>query len=86
MEAPADDGAPAPRGGGRDRRRAVGAIVGGVIVAAVVVLLVLGLVNRDVGTSIQDALEEGERPDAPSFTAPVLMLLLVTVFFPAVTA
>jgi cytochrome c biogenesis protein CcmG, thiol:disulfide interchange protein DsbE len=73
MEAPADDGATAPRGGGRDRRRTVGAIVGGVIVAAVVALLVLGLVNRDVGTSIQDALEEGERPDAPSFTAPVLI-------------
>ena len=72
MEAPAQDGA-AARGGGWDRRRTIGAIVGGVLVAGVVALLVVGLVNRDVGTSIQDALDEGERPDAPSFTAPVLL-------------
>lgn len=56
-----------------DRRRTIGAVVGGVIVAGVIALLVLGLANRDVGTSIQDALEEGERPEAPAFTAPVLI-------------
>jgi cytochrome c biogenesis protein CcmG/thiol:disulfide interchange protein DsbE len=71
MEAPAQDEATA--GGGWDRRRTIGAIVGGVLVAAVIALLVVGFVNRDVGTSIQDALDEGERPDAPSFTAPVLL-------------
>jgi cytochrome c biogenesis protein CcmG, thiol:disulfide interchange protein DsbE len=71
MEAPAQDEAAA--GGGWDRRRTIGAIVGGVLVAAVIALLVVGFVNRDVGTSIQDALDEGERPDAPSFTAPVLL-------------
>ena len=73
MEAPAEDGTAAPGGRGWDRRRTVGAIVGGVIVAAVVALLAIGLANRDVGTSIQDALDAGERPDAPGFTAPVLL-------------
>jgi cytochrome c biogenesis protein CcmG, thiol:disulfide interchange protein DsbE len=56
-----------------DRRRTVAAIGGGAVVAGVIALLVVGLVNRDVGTSIQDALEEGERPEAPAFTAPVLL-------------
>jgi cytochrome c biogenesis protein CcmG, thiol:disulfide interchange protein DsbE len=56
-----------------DRRRTVAAIGGGAVVAGVIALLVVGFVNRDVGTSIQDALEEGERPEAPAFTAPVLL-------------
>ncbi len=56
-----------------DRRRTIGAVVGGVLIAGVVVLLVLGLANRDTGTAIQDALEEGTRPEAPGFTAPVLL-------------
>lgn len=56
-----------------DRRRTIAAIAGGAVVAGVVALLVVGLVNRDVGTGIQDALEEGERPEAPAFTAPVLL-------------
>ena len=55
-----------------DRRRTIGAITGGAIVLAVVVLLVVGLVNKDLGTSIQDALEEGRRPAAPQITLPVL--------------
>jgi cytochrome c biogenesis protein CcmG/thiol:disulfide interchange protein DsbE len=62
--------------GGRarwDRRRSIWAIVAGVLVLGVVVLLVVGLVNRDVGTSIQDALDEGERPPAPGLTLPVLI-------------
>ena len=73
MEAPADEGAAGAGGGRWDRRRTIGAVAGGVLVAGVIALLVVGFVNRDVGTSIQDALDEGERPDAPSFTAPVLL-------------
>jgi cytochrome c biogenesis protein CcmG, thiol:disulfide interchange protein DsbE len=73
MEAPADEGAVPARGRGWDRRRTIAAIAGGVLVAGVIALLVIGLVNRDVGTSIQDTLDEGERPDAPAFTAPVLL-------------
>jgi cytochrome c biogenesis protein CcmG/thiol:disulfide interchange protein DsbE len=43
-----------------------------VIVLAVVSMLVIGLANKGIGTSIQDALEEGKRPDAPVLTLPVL--------------
>jgi cytochrome c biogenesis protein CcmG/thiol:disulfide interchange protein DsbE len=56
-----------------DRRRTVWATIAGVLVLGVVVLLVVGLVNRDVGTSIQDALDEGDRPEAPDLTLPVLL-------------
>jgi cytochrome c biogenesis protein CcmG/thiol:disulfide interchange protein DsbE len=73
MEAPAEDGAAARGGRGWDRRRTVAAIVGGLVVAAVIALLAIGLANRDVGTSIKDALDAGERPDAPGFSAPVLV-------------
>jgi thiol-disulfide isomerase/thioredoxin len=67
-EAPLD-----PAGGRRwDRRRTVAAIVGGVVVAGIVTLLIVGLLNRDLGTSIQSALDQGKRPDAPSFSLPVL--------------
>jgi len=68
----ADEETP-PGGRGWDRRRTAGAIVGGVIVAGVLALLVIGLVNKDIGTSIQDALEEGRRPAAPDATLPVLL-------------
>ena len=61
-----------PEERGWDRRRTVGAVVGGVIVAAVIAMLVIGLANKDIGTSIQDALDEGERPNAPNATLPVL--------------
>lgn len=62
-----------PAGGRRwDRRRTVGAIVGGVVVAGILTLLIVGLLNRDLGTSIQSALDQGKRPDAPSFSLPVL--------------
>lgn len=56
-----------------DRRRTIGAVVGGVIVAGVIAMLVIGLANKDIGTSIQDALEEGKRPNAPDATLPVLL-------------
>lgn len=55
-----------------DRRRAVAAAASAAVVLGVIALLVVGLANRGVGTSIQDALAEGERPDAPSFRLPVL--------------
>lgn len=62
-----------PPGRGWDRRRTIGAVVGGVAVVGVILLLVVGLVNKDqLGTSIQDALAAGERPDAPEITLPVL--------------
>ena len=67
-----DDDTPS-ESGRWDRRRSVGAIVGGVIVAGVLALLVVGLVNKDIGTLIQDALEKGKRPSAPEATLPVLL-------------
>lgn len=64
----------APPDGGWDRRRTIAAVVGGVVVLGVIALLVVGLVNKDqIGTSIQDALAAGERPDAPAMTLPVLV-------------
>ncbi|MGD9570865.1 MAG: TlpA disulfide reductase family protein [Thermoleophilia bacterium] len=74
MDTPPEDGATPPERGGWDRRRTIGAAVGGVVVLAVIVLLVVGLVNKDsIGTSIEDALAEGDRPDAPALTLPVLV-------------
>jgi thiol-disulfide isomerase/thioredoxin len=71
MEEPGAPQDPAgPRGW--DRRRTIAAIVGGVVVAGVLTLLIVGLLNRDLGTSIQSALDEGKRPDAPGFSLPVL--------------
>jgi cytochrome c biogenesis protein CcmG, thiol:disulfide interchange protein DsbE len=58
---------------GWDRRRTIWAVVGGVLVLGVIALLVVGLLTRDLGTSIQDALDEGERPEAPEITLPVLL-------------
>ena len=64
---------PPPEERGWDRRRTIGAVIGGVIVAGVIAMLVIGLANKDIGTSIQDALEEGKRPNAPEATLPVLL-------------
>ncbi len=73
MDDPGSDQSGAPEGGG-DRRRLVAAVVGGVVVLGVIALLVVGLVNKDsLGTSIQDALAAGDRPEAPALTLPVLV-------------
>ena len=68
-----DESETPPQADGWDRRRTIGAVVGGVIVAGVIALLVIGLANKDIGTSIQEALEEGRRPPAPDATLPVLL-------------
>jgi thiol-disulfide isomerase/thioredoxin len=61
-------------GNGWDRRRTIGAVVGAAIVLGVIALLVVGLANKDaIGTSIQDALAEGDRPEAPEIELPVLV-------------
>ena len=62
-------------GAGQDggRRRIVVAVIAGTLVAAVLALLVVGMLNRGVGSRIDDALASGERPDAPSFTLPLLV-------------
>lgn len=54
------------------RRPSWGVIAAVVGVAAVIALLAIGLMRDDLGTSIQDALDEGSRPDAPAMTLPVL--------------
>lgn len=62
-----------PEGGrGWDRRRTVWAAVTGVVVAAIAVLLVVGLLNRGVNNTIDEAIKKGERAEAPGFTLPVL--------------
>ncbi len=74
VDAPPETGPTPPEGGGWDRRRTIAAAVGGAVVLAVIALLVVGLANKDsIGTSIQDALAEGERPEAPDITLPVLV-------------
>ena len=58
--------------GGWDRRRIFGAAAAALAAVAVIALLVVGLANSGTGTSINDALAAGERPDAPDLTLPVL--------------
>lgn len=58
---------------GSDRRRLIGLIVGAVVAALIILLLVVGLMNRGTGTTIDDALETGARPPAPDLTLPVLV-------------
>lgn len=64
----AEPGAPAE---GR-RRRMITIIATATAAVLLVAVLAVGLMNRGVETTIQDALEAGERPDAPSLSLPVL--------------
>jgi cytochrome c biogenesis protein CcmG, thiol:disulfide interchange protein DsbE len=57
---------------GWDRGRIASAIGIGAAVVLVIVFLIVGLSNRGTGTSIQDALDKGQRPSAPDLTLPVL--------------
>lgn len=56
----------------RSPRRLLWLVVGAVVVVAVTVFLAIGLMADDVDTGVSDALAEGERPDAPAFTLPLL--------------
>jgi cytochrome c biogenesis protein CcmG, thiol:disulfide interchange protein DsbE len=58
---------------GADRRRLMGLIAGSVVALLVILLLVVGLMNRGGATTIDDALETGDRPEAPELTLPVLV-------------
>ncbi len=60
-----------PPGGGR--RRMVWMAVTVVAVAAVGILLAVGLANRGVSSAIDDAIERGDRAEAPDFTLPLLI-------------
>lgn len=77
METPTPDpqpeAAPPDADAGRGRRRRIAIIsVSAAAVVAVVALLVVGLLNQDVPTTIQDALAKGERPAAPALDLPLL--------------
>ena len=67
---PSADSDPDP---GADRRRLAGLIAGSVVGLLIIVLLVVGLMNRGGATTIDDALEMGNRPPAPELTLPVLV-------------
>ena len=55
------------------RGRLIGAILAGIGIVALLGLLTVGLLNQDRATTIDDALEEGERPDAPALSLPLLV-------------
>ena len=54
------------------RRRLVVSVVTAAAVLALIVLLAVGLMNRGIESTIQDALAAGDRPDAPALDLPVL--------------
>ena len=54
------------------RGRMIGAAAAGLAVAAVIALMVVGLLNQDRSNSIQQAIAQGERPEAPDLELPVL--------------
>jgi cytochrome c biogenesis protein CcmG, thiol:disulfide interchange protein DsbE len=58
---------------GSDRRRVIGLIAGAGAALLIIVLLVVGLMNQGTATTIDDALETGQRPAAPALTLPVLV-------------
>lgn len=58
---------------GWDRGRIATAIGVGAAVLLVIVFLIVGLASRGTGTSIQAALDRGQRPPAPDLTLPVLV-------------
>lgn len=64
----ADDTPPA-----RGRGGLIGGSLAALAIAAVLGLLLVGLLQGGVETSIQDALEAGERPPAPALGLPVLL-------------
>ena len=64
----ADEPTPAP-----GRGRLIGAAVAGLAVVALLALLTVGLLNQDRATTIDDALTEGERPEAPELSLPLLI-------------
>lgn len=69
--APEDpDGAPPPP---RDRRTVLWAALTVALIGLVAVLLIVGLTNRGVSTTIDDAIARGERAEAPEFTLPLLV-------------
>jgi cytochrome c biogenesis protein CcmG/thiol:disulfide interchange protein DsbE len=69
----ADESAPPPPDRkGWDRRQITVAVVVGLIVLGVGGLLTVGLLNRNVNNSIDQAIAKGERAPAPGFTLPVL--------------
>ncbi len=53
------------------RRRTIVIVSSAVAVLAVVVLLAIGLMNQGIDSTIQDALDAGDRPDAPELALPV---------------
>jgi cytochrome c biogenesis protein CcmG, thiol:disulfide interchange protein DsbE len=71
---PPADGAPAGEGSGDPPGRRRAFVIAGTALAglALVALLTIGLMNRDVESTIQDALSAGERPGAPALSLPVL--------------
>jgi cytochrome c biogenesis protein CcmG, thiol:disulfide interchange protein DsbE len=54
------------------RRRMIAIVSSAAVALAIVALLVVGLMNQGVESTIQDALAEGERPQAPALRLPVL--------------
>lgn len=52
--------------------RIVGVVAGSAAVVGVVALLLIGLLNKNIEPTIQQALAAGERPDAPELALPVL--------------
>ncbi|MEQ9094028.1 MAG: TlpA disulfide reductase family protein [Miltoncostaeaceae bacterium] len=70
MDQSSPSGAEPPRG--RSRRRLAGGIATALVALAVVAVLAVGLMNSEVESTIQDALDAGERPPAPELALPVL--------------